>query len=719
MGLATRQERVSRTVGPWSSVPLALDVYNEADSCWEYSIGLIMKLRLSLLFALLLLIPAVSSCSSQPSPYSVMESYLKAWEEGRYGDMYDLLSAAAQASITRDKFVQRYQAITEGSTILSVKTSFTKDDQLAKSDKQANLPFTVVMTTGRLGEIREDNVLPLVYEQDKWRVNWSPSLIFRELSGDNRILFEPENPVRGTIFDRKGRPLATNGTVVSVGVEPGQIKDEAALLAALQREFQISPDQVKQATQNAQPDWFVPLKTLSVDQAKAAYQKIGKIPGVIFRDETARVYPNGSVAAHVIGYMSKVTADDLKTLAAQGYTEDDMVGRAGIEGWAEKTLAGERGAKLSVVTPDGQTVKVIAEKPAKNGQDVYLSIDLDYQKLAEQSLGDQAGSVVMMNVQDNSILALASYPRFDPNQFILGFSDADWKKLNDDPLHPFQDRPVASSYPIGSVFKVVTMAAALDKGGFTPDSPFDCNGKWDGLGNGQILGDWLPQGHGHLTLFQGLEESCDIVFYELGKKLDSIDPNILPTYARGFGYGQPTGLVGLDEAAGLVPDPAWKQANLHDNWYLGDSVNLAIGQGYFLATPLQVANSYAAIAREGSLMTPLLVLKSGDQSFQSQQKGSLPTSKATLDVIRQAMKGVTGDPKGTAYYAFAGSGLSVAAKTGSAEQSQGPDTHAWFASFAPADRPQIVLVAMVEAKGHGAEVAAPVARKILDGYFKK
>ncbi len=680
-----------------------------------------MKLRLSLLLSLLLLIPAIASCSSQPSPYGVMEPYLKAWEEARYGDMYDLLSASSQAGIPRDKFVQRYQAITEGSTILSVKTTFTRDEKLAKADKQARLPFTVVMSTGRLGEIREDNALPVVYEQEKWRVDWSPSLIFKDLSGDNRILFEPEEPVRGSILDRKGRPLATNGTVVSVGVQPGQIKDEAKLLSALQQELKIPPDQAKKAYQNAQPDWFVPLKELSVDQGKAAYLKLGELPGVIFRDTPARVYPNGSVAAQVVGYMSKVTAEDLKTLAAQGYGEEDLVGRAGIEGWAEKTLAGERGAKLSVVTPDGKTVKVIAEKPSKNGQDVQLSIDLDLQKLAEQSLGAQAGSVVMMSVQDNSLLALASYPRFDPNQFILGFSDEDWKKLNDDPDRPFQNRPVASSYPIGSVFKVVTMAAAMDKGGFTSSSPFDCNGKWDGLGNGQILGDWLPQGHGHLTLFEGLEQSCDIVFYELGKKLDSIDRNLLPTYARGFGYGQPTGLVGLDEASGLVPDPAWKQTNQHDGWYLGDSVNLSIGQGFFLATPLQVANSYAALARGGTLMAPVLVGTPTGQSvqFQAQQKGTLPASKATLDVIRQAMKGVTANPKGTAYYAFQGSGLSVAAKTGSAEQSQGPDTHAWFASFAPADQPQVVLLAMVEAKGHGSEVAAPVARKILDGYFKR
>lgn len=332
-------------------------------------------------------------------------------------------------------------------------------------------------------------------------------------------------------------------------------------------------------------------------------------------------------------------------------------------------------------------------------------------------MGSQAGSVVMLNVQDNSVLALASYPRFDPNLFITGISGADWKKLNDDPLHPFQNRPVASSYPIGSVFKPVTMAAGLEKGGFTADSPFDCNGHWDGLGSGKVLGDWLPQGHGHLTLFQGLFQSCDIVFYELGKKLDSIDPKILPQYARGWGYGQPTGLVGLEEASGQVPDPDWKQANQKDAWYLGDSVNLAIGQGFFLATPLQVANAYSALARGGALMTPVLVSKQGDLGLQAQPKGNISATPATQNLIRQAMKAVVSDPKGTATYAFQGEKFSIAAKTGSAE-AQGPDSHAWFASFAPAEQPQVAMVVMVESKGLGSEVAAPVARKILDGYLK-
>lgn len=678
---------------------------------------MLTKWRILSVLSLLLLLPLLSSCTSKPSAYTALEPYLKAWGEARYGDMYDLLSTASQAAITKDRFVQRYSAITEGSTIQAVKTGFTRDEKLAKEEKAAELPFSVTFSTARLGEFKEDNVLPTVYEGERWKVNWSPSLIFKDLTGDNRILFESVDPQRGSILDRKGRPLAATGKLVSVGVVPGQIQDEAKLLSSLEQQLQIPSAQIKKAYQNAQPDWFVPLSDLPAAQAATVRPTLESLPGVMFQEKPGRVYPNGSSAAQVIGYMSKVTAEELKARAAEGISEDDMMGRAGIEAWAEKTLAGERGGKLSVTTADGQPVKLIAQKPAKNGQDVQLTLDIDAQKLAEDSLGAQAGSVVMLNVKDNTVLALASFPRFDPNAFITGMSDADWKKLNDDPLHPFQNRPVASSYPIGSVFKPVTMAAGLEKGGFTADSPFDCNGHWDGLGGGKVLGDWLPQGHGHLTLFQGLFQSCDIVFYELGKKLDSIDPKILPQYARGFGYGQPTGLVGLDEAAGLVPDPDWKQANQNDSWYLGDSVNLSIGQGFFLATPLQVANSYSALARGGTLLSPALVAKQGEQSYQAQQKGSLSATKASQDLIRQGMNAVISDPKGTANYAFQGEKLSIAAKTGSAE-AQGPDSHAWFASFAPADQPQVALVVMVESKGLGSEVAAPVARKILDGYLK-
>lgn len=662
--------------------------------------------------------PPTPSPTPVPSPRTTAEAYLKAWEEGRYEDMYGLLSAPSQQNITRERFVQRHKDITEGSTILSVQASVS-GAEIPSGANATEVPFSAAMTTARVGEIEEENRIPLTLEDGRWLVNWSPSLFFKDLTADGLVRFEPVDAVRGTIYDVKGRPLATQGTMVSVGLVPGQIEDEPAVLSALERQLKISPDRARSAMSNAQPHWFVPLLDVAGDEAARVRPELEGLPGVMFQDKPARVYPNGPLAAHVVGYISRVTAEELQLLAAKGYTETDVIGRTGIEASSDELLAGEPGGKLSVVSPSGETVKVIASKPARDGEDVHLSIDLDLQRLAEESLGEQAGSVVMLDAQFNKVLALASYPRFDPNKFVTGFSQEEWSKLSENEQHPFQNRPLSSAYPIASTFKVITMAAGLERGGFTPESPFDCDGTWEGLGGGTVMGDWLPQGHGHLNLFQGLVQSCNIVFYEVGKKLDSLGAEILPEFARNFGFGRPTGLTGIPEAQGLVPDPNWKQVEQGNPWYLGDTVNLAIGQGFFLATPLQVANAYAAIARGGELMTPLLVGEPTGSSVQFRPRtlGTLPVSPSTLDTIRQAMRGVIADPNGTARYAFQGSNLSVAAKTGSAEV-QGPDAHAWFASFAPAENPEVVLVVMVEEKGMGSEVAAPVARKILEGYFR-
>lgn len=337
----------------------------------------------------------------------------------------------------------------------------------------------------------------------------------------------------------------------------------------------------------------------------------------------------------------------------------------------------------------------------------------------------------MLDPRSNEVLALVTFPRFDPNKFISGFSDEEWRKLRDDPRNPFQNRPVASMYPTGSVFKVVTMAAGLERGGFTPDQKFRCRGSWDGLGTGLIMGDWLPGGHGELTYVDGLVQSCDIVYYEIGKKLDSIDHNILPNFARLFGFGEPTGVLGVAEVEGTVPSPEWKKVELQQPWFLGDAVNLSIGQGYLQGTPIQVANAYSAIAMGGSLRTPVLVQKAtahaekstastggAGREYRAVERRKLPVSEANLRVIHNALKQVASTPKGTAYYAFRGEPIPTAAKTGSAEN-QNPESHAWFCAYAPADKPEVVIVCMLEGSGAGSEVAAPLGRKVLDLIFSR
>ncbi|MBI4492812.1 MAG: penicillin-binding protein 2 [Chloroflexi bacterium] len=674
---------------------------------------------LSTVLALLLLAVA---CTSRPAPGEVAGRYLDAWQRDAYNDMYDLLSAQARSTINREQFVRRYQAIQEGVGVLETHAQLGQGKAPGADERQATLPYSVERRTARLGTLREDNQLPLVWEANTWRIDWTPSLIFRQLTPDGLVRMLPQDGARGRILDRKGRPLAGPGTIVSLGLVPGQLEDRPAVLRLLQQHLGIQPERMAAGLDRSQPDWFVPVQDLASQRAAALPNELRTAPGVVLREVNRRTYPAGPVAAHVVGYLSALTADELKTLAASGYEEDDVLGRAGIEAWAEESLAGEKGGELRIVSPQGEVLSTLARREARPGGDVQLALDLDLQRLAAEALGERPGSVVMLDPRTNEVLALVSYPSFDPNGFILGWSQDEWTRLSSDPHQPFLNRPAEAAYPTGSVFKLVTTAAALEQGGYTAESPFRCDGVWRGLGGDTVLRDWLPQGHGDTTLARGLTQSCNIVFYELGKALGERDPGLLARFARGFGFGKPTGLVGLAEVPGLVPDPQWKEQSGNGPWYLGDSVNQAIGQGYFLATPLQVGNMVAAVARGGALRSPVLVRevagRSGRRAYQAQDLGTLPVSAQHLATIQTSMRGVTRLPDGTAAQAFRGFSVPVAGKTGSAE-TDGKNAHAWFAGYAPADNPQVVLVVMAEERGLGAEVAAPVARQILEGYFRQ
>jgi len=339
------------------------------------------------------------------------------------------------------------------------------------------------------------------------------------------------------------------------------------------------------------------------------------------------------------------------------------VGAFGLEASLEEELAGERGGILATITPEGTIARTIAEKPEKPGLDVHLTLDIDVQRRAEEALGERVGSMVVLDPRDNSLLALASFPRFNPNDFIAGLSQEKFEQLTNDPRQPFLHRPLLAAYPPGSTFKVVTMAAALERGGFSPGSTFPCSPVWYGLGPEFPKRNWQSVDRGFLTPAEGLMASCNPVFYEMALALDGIDPNILPEFARAFGFGQPTGIRGLEEAEGLVGDPHWKEENQGEPWFSGDSVNMGIGQGFLAVTPIQIANAYAAIANGAVLRQPLLIRKFSTpdgvvaQEFGAEEIRQLPISEGTLAAIREGLTLVTQNPGGTAYQVFAGSGI--------------------------------------------------------------
>lgn len=641
------------------------------------------------------------------------ELFVRAWENGEYRTMYSLLSSTARQQIDEAAFVARYEGIAAEMGQQSIRIALGEP-----LPGTLRFPIHVVRETTRVGRLEEDNAIPVVRERDGYRIDWTPSLIVAEL-GDGRVRWIPTVPQRGRILDHKGRPLAELGLVNKIGVVPGQIQDERSLLDRLSQLLGIPAETIRQRYANGQPDWFMPVATVPDPLDPALLEQLAGIPGVVVRQWPERVYPLGPAAGHVVGYLSEVTADELQTLAREGYEPGDRIGRTGIEAWAEEYLRGRRGGRLVIVGPDGRERRVLAEVPAQPAADVVTTIDADLQRAAYEALGERVGSVIAIDPRSGAIRALVSNPSFDPNRFVLGLRPEEWQALNDPEKRPLIDRAVQVGYPTGSTFKVVTMAAGLEYLGFDARTVFECPPTFTLPGSSVVWRDWNPQGQGQLTLHDALVQSCNTVFFQIGARLDERDPNLLPQMARGFGFGSQTGLAELPEAAGLVPDPAWKLRERGDYWARGDAVNLSIGQGFFLATPLQVADAYAALTNGGTLWRPYLVERvvaidgSDRLSTTPVQRGTLPVSADHIAAIRSALRDVVARPNGTAYGAFLGFALPVAGKTGTAES--GRETpHAWFVALAPADDPQLVLVVMVEHGGEGSRVAAPIARQILD-----
>ncbi len=654
------------------------------------------------------------------TPQRIAALFLGNWNVGHFTEMYALLSAEAKASISQDKFVQRYTAVTQEATIVRLSATL-RPGQLETSPNQA---YDVRMETALVGTLTQNNVLPMIPEPDGWKVQWLPSLMFKELTGDNLIHMFPVTKARGGIIDRNGAPLAIEGPALSVDVVPKDTPDLAKTAKDLSDLLKIPPQDIQKALDKVQghPEWRAPIKTFTPEQLAPSRDKLKTIPGITLTEVRQRGYAQGRVACHIVGYRGEISPDELSTMWRDGYLEGDRVGKAGIEHWAEHELAGHRGGKLAVITPDGSVWTNLAEQDATSGKNVQLTIDINLQKAAEEALGKLAGAAIVMRVQDGSLLAAASNPGYDPNVFIVGLSEPDAAALFNDPQHPFENRVASGLYPTGSIFKTITMSLMLQNAFYTPTSTFSCPGHWEVAGKKLLC--WKQQGHGTINLVEGLAQSCDVVYYICGQTADKQSHTLLPDFAKEFGLGTASGVLGLQETAGVVPNPTWKQQALNEIWFPGDAVNLAVGQGALLTTPLQVASWIAAIANGGTLWTPRIVDKivtpgGGDvDPNPPKAHAKLPVSAANLAIVRDGMRRTVGEfGIGTGSWAFRDFPIAIAGKTGTAESGK-PKPHAWFASFAPYDKPEVVVVTMVEfADGEGSEIAAPIARQIYEHYF--
>jgi penicillin-binding protein 2 len=711
-------------------------------------------MKKSLGLVLVLLVSTLMACQPTPVPtieptptpipvtapaYETAAAFLGAWGDGDYRTMYALCSRAARASISYDEFLRVYQEVADESTALAIHPSL---QAVLQEHTQAYAAFTLDIETSFVGDFQVENELPLVWEGNRWTVEWSKRCILRELGDDNLVHMDSRSPVRANIYDVNGKGLAFEGDRVTVGVVPGAIENEPRALATLSQVLKLSQAEIKAEYEDQPKNWFIPIADISIEESRKHYTLLSQEPGISLREKPIRVYREPSTAPHIIGYMAKIPSEELAEWQAVGYTGDELVGRTGIEAWGEPFLAGQRGGALTVITPEGQVVATLARRDAIPARSVYLTFDYEFQRKVEDLLGERKGAVVVMDVSDGRVLAMATWPRFEPQLFDEGIDPKAWSALVNDPGKPLVNRAMQGQYPPGSTFKIVTMGTIMERGGVEPTQTYSCPGSWSRLGWPMTC--WLKSGHGTLDLVTALTASCDVTFYQIGYDLAYIDRDALPSYARSFGLGTATGIGArfipqeetrlpyegglwtdwdpLGEVGGLVPDDAWKRRVLDEGWSVGDNVNLSIGQGFLLVTPLQMGRMVAAVANGGSLYRPQLVLKiSGTDAepeigFEPERVGRLPVTAETLQSIRKGLEDVTTSRRGTAWHRFVDFPYHVAGKTGTA-QNEGELPHAWFVGYLPADAPEIAIVAMVENSGEGSTFAAPLFRQVAAAYY--
>jgi penicillin-binding protein 2 len=655
-----------------------------------------------------------SACEAlPPSPDPVAKAYAEAWTKGQYKEMWDLLTDESRQRVGTEGFIDRLPRIAEEMTLrtLEATTGPSTRERLPNGSpdpRSAAVPLDVTFHTTRVGDFKRSTTLSLVMvgEKDKavWRIAWSPEAILPALSPGRLVRMTRVDTSRGVIRAREGTELATFVSGSIVGVVPGQVRSEDGLALSLAPIVGLTPDQIKAKLHQpwVRADTFVPIRTLGGAQLEGLKEKLSVIEGVAAQGTRVRSYPTG-LASQTLGYLSEASDVEAQKKAARGVQAGDLIGKAnsGLEDTLDDVLGGTYGWRLSIIEPNGDRAELLGETAAIPGMDVVLSLDPVLQLAAETALGDRKGALVAEDPWSGEILAIASRPTFDLNAFANGDA-VNIARFSADARKPLFNRATFGQYPTGSSFKPITAAAAMREGLYKKGDRIDCPERWTGYGE-----QWAQVNHetknlGLIDLRTALARSCNTFFYELGKRLNDKDEDLLPNAAKSFGLGKATDIDYVLEAEGLVPSPAWKAQRPTDKtWNPGDATNLAIGQGFLLATPLQMANYAAALASDGIVWKPRLVLEIRDRSGQVQKKfekaelgraASVPTD---LTQIRDGMRAVVADADGTVYFPFRGFEVSVAGKSGTAETPSG-DPDGWFIGFASFEQPTIAFAAVFE-----------------------
>jgi len=560
---------------------------------------------------------------------------------------------------------------------------------------------------------------------------------YSTLSKNNRISVVPRPPVRGIIFDRNGIPLARNIPSYTLEVVPDQVKDMDSLLDELGKLVKLTENDLKlfyrDVKRNARFNTIILRSQLTDREAARFAVNRYRFKGVELRARLERNYPKKESGAHVVGYVGRISPRDLDKMDKELYRGINYLGKTGIESYYEDLLRGEIGFDQIETNAHGRVVRTISSTPSVPGKNIYLTIDSELQLVAEQALGDFRGAVVAIKPATGEILAFVSAPSYDPNAFVFGISTADYALLRDSPDTPLLNRALRGRYPPGSTIKPFMGLIGL-KSGINPAKKLFCPGYYTLTRGGRRFRDWKRGGHGLVDLNDAIVQSCDVYFYDLANRLgiDYIHHNLAL-----FGFGTKTGVDLNGESRALLPSREWKRATRGQPWFPGETVIAGIGQGFVLATPLQLASATSALANNGIRMKPYLLLAEEDPLSNRKVLNEPVTlnNKIWLDrdlaVVRRAMIDVTDSPVGTARRVGVDSPYKIAAKTGTSQvigikQNERYEEsevalrnrdHALFIAYAPAEDPEIAIAVIAENGGHGGSTAGPVARKIMDFYL--
>lgn len=565
---------------------------------------------------------------------------------------------------------------------------------------------------------------------------------YNQLAESNRVRTVDIPSPRGNIYDLNGEVLVKNRPGLAVAIVPFVFKDNSKLIERLALLLDITPQEIKEKLKEKKTDPLEPkIIKRDVGEEKITYlvEHQAEFTGVEIITEPIREYIFGNMAPHVLGYVGEISEKELKLKESQKIEMGDMIGKSGIEKEYQVFLSGQKGQKNIEVNANGRPIRVINEIEPISGQNLRMTLDTKIQLALEQSLEEgiklaqkkghknaKAGAALVMDPYTGEIKAMASYPVFDPSEFIGGISKEKWADLNrPENNFPMLNRAVMATYPPGSTFKLVTGLAALQDGMVSSNSTFVCTGKWIDLGRDWPKYCWKRSGHGSLNFDQGIAYSCDTVFYEIGYSFYKRKGEPFQEWARKMGFGRDTEIDLPSELKGRIPDKEWKK-RFNKNypelqtWFPGDTVNMAIGQGDVLTSPIQLANFYSAIINGGKLYKPRLVKSilsiegKISHNYKPEIIGEIGVKPSYLQVVKKDLEAVV--EFGTASSAFRGFPIKTGGKTGTS-QVKGKDDYAWFVSFAPAEKTKYISVFVIEQGGNGGEAGALAARKLYSQIF--